>query len=240
MPKVETPARTGLKQNQLSQPEKDSLNLYLDRGAVDVRELDTRVIRDMLNRYQDELFQTARVAKAEFDKEFDGEHPESGKFGISRIRAGYFGYDSWDNGPDAEEGTAVTWIDNSVPDNLSGSGGQSNPATVGEPVAHLITAIGSHSQSPKTEAVRLRLNDQPRTVIPTEYAFRETDLRYKPLTTPILLKKDDDVYAEFVGSAAGDESLYFDGVTFIESKDYRELVPADMAGASLEGNIITE
>lgn len=240
MPKVESPGRTGLAQNDLSQSEKEDLGLWLNRGALDVRELDTRVIRDMLQRYEDELYQAARVAKAEFDKEFDGEYPESGKFGISRIRAGYFGFDSWDSCPDAQVGTATPWIDNSVPDNLSGTGGQQYPATVGEPVAHLITAVGSHSQSPKTEAVRLRLNDQPRTVIPTEYAFRETDLRYKPLTTPILLKKDDDIYAEFVGSAAGEESLYFDGVTFIESKDYRELIPAEMAGQSLEGNIIVE
>jgi len=240
MPKVDTPGDTGVEMAELSQQEQNNLQLYLSRGLVDARSLDTRVVRDLITQYDSEVNQAAQAAKAEFDKNFDGEQPTSGRFGVSRIRSGYFGYDSWDDCPDASAGSATTWIDNAVPTHLKGSGGQQNPATVGEPVVHLITAIGSHEQSPKAEGVRLRLNDQPRTTIPVGYHFRETDLRYKPLSTPIMLKKDDDVFAEFYGDADGSESLYFDGVTFIESKDYRELVPVNMAGTSLEGNIIVE
>jgi hypothetical protein len=240
MPKADTPGESGLASQTLSSQGQEELDLFFNRGLQDVRALDTRVVRDLLTRYDEEIQQAAEVARAEFDKNFGGEHPESGKYGVSRIRSGYFGFDTWDSCPDATLGSTTTWIDNSVPDNLSGSGGQQNPATVGEPVVHIITAIGSHEQSPKAEAVKLRLNDQPRTTIPVEYAFRETDLRYKPLTTPILVKKDDDVFAEFYGGANGAESLYFDGLTFIEEKDYRELDPADMAGTSLEGNIIVE
>lgn len=240
MPKVDNPGQSGLSQADLSQSERKSLQQFLDRGAVDVRSLGTRVANDLLRQYEGEISTAAQVAKAEFEKQFDGEAPQSGSFGVSRIRSGYFGYDSWDNCPDATTGSVTTWIDNSTPDNLSGSGGVNNPATVGDSAVHLITAVGSHEQSPKAEALRLRLNDQPRTSIEVEWNFRETDTRYKPLTTPIVLKGDDDIFAEFYGSGDGSESLYFDGVSFIEEKDYRELDPADMSGSALEGNLIVE
>jgi hypothetical protein len=240
MPKVDNPGQSGLSQADLSQSERNALQKYLDRGALDVRSLGTRVTNDLLRQYQGEISTAAQVAKAEFEKQFDGEAPQSGSFGVSRIRSGYFGYDSWDNCPDSTSGDVTTWIDNSTPDNLSGSGGVNNPAIVGDAAVHLVTAIGTHEQSPKAEAIRMRLNDQPRTSIEVEWNFRETDSRYKPLTTPFLLKKDDSIFAEFYGSADGSESLYFDGVTFIEEKDYRELDPANMTGSSLEGNIVVE
>lgn len=240
MPKADSPAQTGLESSPLSESEAEQLNLYTDRGLIDVRGLDTKTVRDLFQSYQEEIQQAAEVAKAEFDKGFDGESPTSGRFGVSRIRAGYFGYDTWDNCPDATSGSTTTWIDNAVPDNLGGSGGQSNPATVGDSVVHIITAIGSHEQSPKAEAVKFRLNDQPRTAAEFGYQFRETDLRYKPLTTPIIMTPDDDIFAEFYGAAGGTESLYLDGLTFIESKDYREIDPANMAGTSIEGNIIVQ
>lgn len=240
MPKVDSPGQSGLDQSPLSDEEQSQLDLFIERGLVDVRALDTRTVKDMFMRYSGEITQAAEVAKAQFDKQFDGEAPQSGAFGVSRIRSGYFGFDTWDSCPDATLGSTTTWIDNSVPDNLGGSGGQSNPATIGDAAVHLITAIGTHEQSPKAEAVKFRLNDQPRTSNEVEYAFRETDLRYKPLTTPILVKEDDDLFAEFYGGATGSESLYLDGLTFINSKDYRELDPAQMAGTSLEGNIVVE
>ena len=239
MPKVDTPGRTGLSESPLSSDEKSQLQLYYERGLEDVRELDTEVILRKIQEYQNEIEQSARVAKSEFQKEFDGFQPQSGAFGISPIRSGYFGYDSWDNCPDASAGSVTTWLDNATPDNLNGSGGVNGPLTVGEPVVHLILGVGSYAQSPKAEGVRFRLNDQPRTVVETERAFRSTDLRVQFLDTPILLKDDDDVFAEFYGAESGNEALYPIGVTFIEAKDYRELDPAEMAGTDAS-NIVVE
>lgn len=239
MPKVDSPGRTGLSQSPLSDSESSQLSLYFERGAEDVRELDTEVLLQKIQEYQNEITQAASVAKSEFSKEFDGFQPQSGSFGISPIRSGYFGYDSWDNCPDATAGEVTTWLDNSTPDNLSGTGGVNNPLTVGEPVVHLILGFASYAQSPKAEAIKLRLNDQPRTAVEVERAFRNTDLRHQFLDTPILLKDDDDVYGEFYATEDGSEALRPVGVTFIEAKDARELDPAEMAGAD-SSNIVVE
>lgn len=239
MPKVDSPGQTGLSEAPLGSNEQSMLEMFFERGLEDVRELDTEVVLHKIQEYRDEITQAARVAKSEFKKDFDGFQPKSGAFGVSPIRAGYFGYDSWDNCPDGTSGSVTTWLDNATPDNLNGSGGQSNPLTVGEPVTHVILGVGSYAQSPKAEGVRFRLNDQPRTVIETERNFRGTDLRMQFLDTPILLKNDDDVYAEFYSSASGNEALYPIGVTFIEAKDYRELDPANMAGTD-QSNIVVE
>lgn len=239
MPKIDTPGKTGLSEAPLGSDEESALSLFYERGLEDVRELDTEVVLHKIQEYRNEIKQGARVAKSTFQKQFDGFQPQSGAFGISPIRAGYFGYDSWDNCPDATAGSVTTWLDNSTPDNLGGSGGVNNPLTVGEPVVHMVLGVGSYAQSPKTEAVRFRLNDQPRTAVETERAFRHTDLRMQFLDTPILLKDDDDVFAEFYSSESGSEALYPIGVTFIEAKDYRELDPANMAGTD-QSNIVVE
>jgi len=239
MPKVDAPGQSGLNQAPLSSSEKTKLTRYYNRGLQDIRSLDTRVLLNAIRKYQDEVMTAAKVAKANYEAEFDGQQPQSGSFGVSRIRAGYFGYDSWDNCPDAVSGDTTTWLDNATPDNLSGSGGVTNPLTVGEPVTHIIVGFGSNEQSPKAESIKLRLNDQPRTAIQTGYEFRNTDTRIKLLETPVLLREDDDIFAEFYSDADGAESLYPVGLSFIQAKDQRELLPAGMAGSDSD-NIVVE
>jgi len=239
MPKVDSPGNTGLEQDSLSQEETAALNEYFNYGLREYRTEGPDRLRQLVQRRRNLVDIAAAVAKATFNKQFDGHQPQSGSFGVSTIRSGYCGYDSWDNCPDATSGDTTVWLDNSVPDNLGGSGGVNNPLTVGEPVVHLLLGIGSYAESPKAESVRLRLNDQPRTVIHTGPWFANTDLRYAPLSTPILLKDDDDVFARFYSDASGNEALYPIGLTFIEAKDYRELDPANMAGTD-DDNIVVE
>lgn len=238
MPKVDTPAKTGLKEADLSSDEMTALDRAFDRSLEDVRALGTQVLLTKIQEYQAEIQQTARVAKATFNKQFDGANPQSGAFGLDRIFSGYFGYDSWDNCPDAVAGSTQTWLDNATPDNLSGSGGVNNPLTVGEPAVHLVLGVGSYAQSPKATRVKFRLNDQPRTAVSTEAEFRNTDLRAKFFDTPILLKDDDDVFAEFYSDQDGNEALYPIGVSFVEAKDFRELDPANMAGTSTDNIVV--
>lgn len=239
MPKVDTPSQTGLQMADLSNEEQTALERAFERGLEDVRSEENEVLNDKLREYRAEVMQTAKVAKATFSKHFDGQSPESGSFGIDRIHSGYFGYDSWANCPDATAGEVTTWLDNATPDNLGGPGGVDNPLTVGEPVVHLIAGVGSYAQNPKATRLRFRLNDQPRAAISTEMEFFNTDLRAKFFDTPILLKDDDDLFAQFYGDETGNEALYPIGVTFIEAKDYRELDPSNMAGANSD-NIVVE
>lgn len=239
MPKVDSPSRNGVERAQLSQEEKEKLNLAVQRGFEDTRALDTQTIVQKLLDYTEEVREAAEIAKAQFDQTFDGQSPTSGNFGIDHIHSGYFGYDSWDNIPDLTAGDTQVWLDNSVPDNLTGAGGATNPATVGDPAVHLICGIGSYAESPKISRMNWRLNDQPRPSVTTEQNFRNTDLRVKWLDTPIVLKADDDVFAELYADQSGSDAPYLVGFSFVRSKDMRTLDPEQMAGAD-PSNIVRE
>lgn len=252
MAKVNSPSESGLAEAPLGDSEKQQLALYYERGLEDVRALDTEATLYKYREYQAEIEKAARVAKAQFAKGFDGSQPQSGNFGVSQIRPGYFGYDTWANTPDAEVGTSVEWIDAGTPDNLEGGTGVNYPATVGEDAVHIVLGVGSFTGSaevnfvdesidtelPKTEAVKFRFNDQPQTAIDTWHSFRNTDIKQRWFDTPTILTEDDDIYAEFIGGEAGAESLYLIGLSFIESKPMRQIVPADMAGEN-SSNIVT-
>ena len=230
MPKVDSPSRNGVERATLSQDEKDKLNLAVSRGFEDTRSLDTQVIVQKLLDYSEEIREAAEIAKAQFDQTFDGQSPTSGNFGVDHIHAGYFGYDSWDNLPDVSAGQVQAWLDNSVPDNLDGVGGIEGPATVGEPAVHIICGVGTRAESPKITRLNWRLNDQPRPSVTTEDSFRNTDLRIKWLDTPIVIKKDDDIFAQVYADQSGAEAPYLVGFSFVRSKDMRTLDPAEMAG----------
>lgn len=246
MPAIDSPAQNGVERATLSDSEEDLLKLAVQRGFEDTRELDTQVKVQKLLDYSEELFESAEIAKAQLDRTFDGMSPSSGNFGIDEIHSGYFGWNSWYNLPEFEEGEdgyveepVQDWIDNAAPDNLDGVGGVEGPATVGENVVHLITGVGSLAEDPVISRINWRLNDQPRPAINTEYAFKETDLQIKWLDTPVVLKDSDDIYAQVYADEAGYDAPYLVGFSFIEHKDYRILDPAQMAGES-DSNIIVE
>lgn len=239
MPKVDSPGRSGVERATLSDDEINKLDLAVKRGLEDTRALDTQTVVQKLLDYRAEIKEAAEIAKAEFDQTFDGMSPQSGNFGIDTIHQGYFGWDSWDNLPSLTAGSTQTWLDNGVPDNLGGGGGVNNPLTIGEPAVHVITAIGSYAQSPKISRVRWRLNDQPRPAVSTDASFRNTDLQLKWLDTPIVVKSDDDVFAEVYADADGEDAPYLQGLSFIQAKDLRTLDPANMAGTD-NSNIVVE
>lgn len=239
MPKVDSPGRSGVERATLSEDEVSKLNLAVERGLEDTRALDTQTVVQKLIDYKSEIQHAAEIAKAEFDQSFDGMAPQSGSFGIDTIHQGYFGWDSWDNLPELTAGDTQTWLDNSVPDNVNGTGGVSGPITVGEPAVHIVLAVGSYHQSPKISRLMWRLNDQPRPAISTDFNFRNTDLRMKWLDTPVVLKPDDDVYAEVYADEGGADAPYLFGVSFLGSKEMRALDPAEMAGSD-PSNIVVE
>lgn len=230
MAKVDNPSDTSSERAQLSTDEESKLDLALKRGFEDTRALDTQTVLQKMLDYRDEIVHAAEVAKAEFDRRFDGSTPQSGNFGIDIINHGYFGYDAWDNIPELTAGETAEWLDNATPDNLDGDGGRDHPLTIGDPAVHLILGVGSYAESPKVSRLRMRLNDQPRPAMSTAQAFRNTDLRVAWFDTPILLQPDDDVFAEVYADADGNDALYPVGVSYLKSKEYRILDPEDMAG----------
>lgn len=245
MPKVDSPSQSGVERAQLSDDEKGAFELALKRGFEDTRELDTQVKIQKILDYMGEVEEAAQIAKAQFDRTFDGMTPSSGNFGIDEIHSGYFGWNSWKNLPefsDSGDGTIAEpvqpWIDSSVPDNLEGTGGVDGPATVGEDAVHIILGVGSYADDPVITRVNWRLNDQPRPSVNTEYAFQETDLQIKWLDTPIVLKKTDDIYAQVYADEPGTDAPYLVGFTYLPHKAYRSVDPARFAGSDSD-NIVT-
>lgn len=246
MPQVDSPAQNGVERATLSDSEEDILELSVQRGFEDTRELDTQVKVQKLLDYSEELLESAEIAKAQLDRTFDGMSPSSGNFGVDEIHSGYFGWNSWHNLPEFEEDDddgieepVQDWIDNSAPDNLDGSGGVDGPATIGDNAVHLICGVGSFSDDPVISRINWRLNDQPRPAINTEYAFKETDLQIKWLDTPVVLKDSDDIYAQVYADEPGKDAPYLVGFSFLEHKDMRYLEPEQMAGES-DSNIVVE
>lgn len=239
MVKVTSGQQGGLEESPLSDDERALLERrrggsftgepgpVFDRGLEDTRTEDTEVIVEKLGEYLGEIKAAARVAKAQFGKSFGGQSAESdNQFVIDRIFHGYFGFDGWDDVTSYTSGGTNNWIDESNPANLSGSGG--NAVTIGEPVVHLITGIGSYETSPGTSRVRFTLNDVQKTAINVEEEFRNTDLQMKWLDAPILLQEEDEVLVETY-AVSGTDELFLEGVTFIENRDARRLDPVNIA-----------
>jgi hypothetical protein len=234
MVQVSTPGQSGYDRDTLSSEEQQSLQTTLDRAFEDIRTDEHNPVQNLLMQYNDEIEFAAEVAKAQFDQRFDGLNPGSGFFGIDTIHSGYFGYYDWDNTPDASSvGEVVDWIDDSAPDEFSGSGGRNNPIRVGENAVHLITGLGSYSQSPVATRHQFFKNDNPRTSFSSDVEFRNTDLRIKPFDAPVVLAEDDDLYARYLAGATGSEQLYLFGVSYIPEKQLRTIDPVDMPGENI-------
>lgn len=253
MPKLDTPGDRGPDRNDLTGSQRDliltaedrdpdtelgQIGTAFQRSLEDTRGLDTATIVEKYHEYLDEVVYAAGVAKAQFEKGFDGYQPTSGKFGLDHIYHGYFGWNAWDNLGSLTGGSTAPWIDGATPDNLGGNA--SNPATVGDQAVHLILGVGDYNPSSPITGVNWRLNDQPRTTVHTESSFRNTDLQIQWLDTPVLLREDDDVSADVYAAEDGEAAPHLVGVTFIEEKPYRELLPSEMAGTDTAGEVIVE
>lgn len=234
-PRSELSTGSGSENNPETGSELYFLQQALAQGFEDTRSLDTRVLQDNYNDYENEIQFAAEVAKAQFGLDFGGLIAGSdNEFVMDHPHSGYFGYNDWSNLANVSDDSTFTWIDESAPDNLSGSAGSA--ATIGEPVVHLIFGIASHEPSPKTTRVRFEINDKPNTTVSTGHFFRNTDLSTKWLDSPIILRKDDEFFVEGYAGENGSESLYFEGITFVKNRQARNLDPAQLANSGATDN----
>jgi len=230
---IDTGEDTGFERASLTDAEENLLTTFYNRGLQDVRSDRPGVLARMVREYSDAIQVAAEGARAQFNKRFDGQQPASGRYGVSPIHAGYFGYNTWGSftGPAGE--TVVDWLDNSAPDNLSGNGGQEGPLSVGESAFHIILGVGDYQDDSSITRVRWRLNDQPRAAINTELQFKNSDLNTAWLDSPVVIGEDDDVYAQvLLEEAEAAASPYLIGLSFLEHKEARRINPADMVGDS--------
>lgn len=243
MANTDRPDDISVDSQPLSENEEKRLRLALRRGLEDSRSLDTKVIVEKLDEYRDEINSAAQIARAQFDQKFGGLNPESGRFAISRIHSGYFGYDSWENVPTMTGGALNAWIDDDTPDNLtSGSSGLQNPVKVGEQAVHVIMGVGTYHDSPKTTAVKMEINESPRASIKTKYEFTRTDVQVKWLDRAIILPENALFSAEVFADNDGEDFPFFVGVSFLQNRAAQVADPAEMTDdtQSTSDNIVAQ
>jgi len=117
MAQVDTPNDIAPDRENLGGEEQRKLELAFERGLEDTRTLDTETVREKFQEYQEEIQQGAMIARAQFDQQFGGLNPSEGRFALSRISSGFFGYDSWENVGSLSGGGINDWIDD---DTVSG------------------------------------------------------------------------------------------------------------------------
>jgi len=243
MAATDTPDDVSVNRQPLSGSEEKRLGLTLRRGLTDTRTLDTKVVAEKLDEYRDEINSAAQIARAQFEQKFGGLNPESGRFAISRIHSGYFGYDSWEDVPSLTGGSLNSWIDDDTPNNLSsGQSGLQNPLKVGEQAVHVIMGIGTYHDSPKTTAVKMEINESPRASIKTKYEFTRTDVQVKWLDRAIILPENALFAAQAYADSDGDDFPFFVGVSFLKNRAAQEADPAEMTDdtQSTSDNIVAQ
>lgn len=244
MPTVDTPAEVDTAQEQLSQKESRLLQSSLERGLEDTRSEATEVLVEKVREYMDEIQVAASIARSQFDQKFGGLNPKSGRFAVSRPRAGYFGYDSWEGNLNSlTSGSTSTWLNDGAPDNLGGTDTTfGNPLKVGEEAVHIIFGVGTYSPSPKISAFEFELNEEPRSTVNVKYEWTRTDTGIKWLDRPMVLPENALVEAQVYADNDGADAPYPVGLSFIESRASQILDPSNMTddSQSTQDNIVAQ
>lgn len=243
MAQIDTPDGVSVDRQDLSENEQDRLENSFERGLEDTHTLDTEVVVEKMGEYMPEIEGAAQIARAQFDQKFGGLNPESGRFAISRIHSGYFGYDSWENVGELNEGELNDWIDDDTPDNLSsGDSGLQNPLKVGEDAVHVIMGVGTYHDSPKTTAIKMEVNESPRASVKTKYEFTRTDVQVKWFDRALILPENALFGAQLYADATGADFPFFVGVSFLESRAAQLADPSEMTddSQSTQDNIVAQ
>lgn len=243
MGQIDSPDQIDTQRQELSEQEEMLLSLSLERGLEDTRDVDTETVREKVQEYQEEIVHAAEIARAQFGQKFGGLNPDSGRFAISRIHSGYFGYDSWENLGTLTGGTLNDWIDDDTPDNLSsGSSGLGNPLKVGSEAVHVILGVGTYHDSPKTSAVKMEVNESPRTAPKTKWELTRTDVQVKWLDRAIILPENALFAAQLYADSGGDDFPYLVGVSFTDNRASMVADPSNMTddSQSTSDNIVAQ
>lgn len=235
MAKIETQAEYDITGVTLNSSEKERLDAVIEKYfKLFGREKN----RNILSTYKAHIRTACKIAKDEFNGQFNGEDPDSG-FGISITKPGYFGWNTWDNMGSGLSSGSNDLIDAGSSDNLSGSTGAGNPMTIGDPVFHLIIGYGSYAESPKLTSFYKEIRKEPGTNVDVERHFRDSELRLRLMSFPYLLAPSDKFYLEGWSDVAGDDIPYLFGVSFLEYDKLQLMDPVDMAGTD-DSNIAVQ
>jgi len=222
----------------LTDGEEKALRKAFSRSLEDTRSLDTETVVEKFREYMTEVEFAASVAKAQMDQQIGGQITTPNKVAITQVEPEYFGYQDWDNIPDATADTVTTWLDSSTPDELGGTGGE--PVKVGDEAVHLVLGMGTYSSDEKARSFSFNVDRSLKTAVKAEAAFRNTDLMIQWLDQPFLLYEDREIFGEFYSPFAGSTAFYPVGISFIDGKKARNIEPGTFYGTSVSGNVLVE
>ena len=187
-----------------------------------------REIADIFRKHAKEILLGFMVMKEQVDKEFDGDDPKAGTFGMTTPIAGYFGEDGW-----AKTVTAGTTNNIIHAGNTHIGGTSGDPIKVTDEVVHVIIGYGNYNPSPKCVLLQETIDGKTKPHINTEYAWRVSDLQIKELNQARILKKDTTYKLIGFADEGGTDEIYVVGVTFLTERLMRINDPANMAGSTL-------
>jgi len=196
-----------------------------------------RAWNEILTRHQDEINTAASIAKAQFGLRFGGLTPRASEFGITLIRAPFFGLRTWELDAGAYAATATTLADGLVPatgtnDWLSKAlltgvvGDATTPEVVGRYAVHAIVAIADFAQSPVIESFEETVNGNPQPILLVEHQWRNSQLKYTEFDQTSIYKLNTTFYWQYnADEPAKSDSPYFFGVSFLPFTQIKYLSP---------------
>lgn len=188
---------------------------------------------DALRIYQNhksELLLGMMLAKSQFNKEFDGESPQGGKFGMVPIRAAALGIgDDWDSHPSVTGGAAANWL-HSGTTLMGGTAG--NDVRIGENSVIVIASFASQHPSPKVEAFIPRIDGKDKGAIFPAFTKLQgaNRLQLKDLDNAFLLKKDNTIRVQVFQSGTGVDIPQAMGAWFTPEDKLRVYDPVNLPG----------
>ena len=219
----------GLLHKELTQKELEIFERTFERMLVQY--FPEREIREIFLRHKGEILLGCMVAKNQFEKEFDGEMPSSGKFGMIISRASFYGIgDDWEDAGPFTTGSPQNWI-HSGTTLMGGTAG--NAVKIGKNAVHVVIGVGSLHPSPKIESMFFEIDGKDKPILVT-MPMKRSGLRVKEFDTAFILKQGTTILGKvFISAAFGssvDDYPYLIAASFINAAQLRVHDPANVPG----------
>jgi hypothetical protein len=196
---------------------------------------DFRNFVDIDYRHIGEYLLGAMVAKRQFGLEFDGTQPFPGRFGMSRIRAGYFGLsDDWTDQAISVASTEKVWITSATTE----LGGTSTlPLKILESAVHVITAIGDYrwyiSGNPtEIECFNIEQDGRPKPILPFYLQANLSSWPIVELDEAMLLQNKTTLKINYTTNNVYWGVPFLWGVSFAPEAQLRVADPQSLDGAT--------
>lgn len=176
----------------------------------------------------------AMIATYQFNKNFGGETPGSGEFGMQPPRAAWIGIgNDWDTQPVLVGGAFTNWV-HSGTSFMAGTAG--NDVMCGPNAVHVYIGMGDQAPAPKVESLEMRLDGSILPGFVTGYQMKFATagpLQVKEFDNILLLKNTTTFRTRLWSNDSGTTIPYFLGFDFLPEDKMRNFInPANLVGTT--------